>query len=173
MPRYVAADSWESRSAIGVALALDGSRLLWIRTHLTTMPWHLTASSKRRLTIVVTFAVIAGCAWRVAGCSRQQVMSGQARADLIALRTKIDEFRDTKGRLPAAQGELYSWMRLKTGWPATTVTDPWGREYRFDLGPEGIERVYTLGRDGVPGGDGWDQDVFDSDVMEDVTRGDR
>ena len=34
-----------------------------------------------------------------------------------------------------------------------SLTDPWGREYGYELAVEGAPRVWSFGRDGVPGGD--------------------
>lgn len=44
---------------------------------------------------------------------------------------------------------------------ATVPLDPWGREYLYEPPRSGrpAPRIYSLGRDGLPGGDGEDADV--------------
>lgn len=49
---------------------------------------------------------------------------------------------------------------------ARTPRDPWGREYGYDpCGGEGEMDLWTLGRDGRPGGVGDDQDIHLVDVL--------
>ncbi len=69
---------------------------------------------------------------------------------------------DHDGRYPAILEELY--LPDEDGVPylmgSFPPSDPWGRAYNYQPPGEGRElRVWSLGRDGLPGGEGADRDV--------------
>jgi hypothetical protein len=90
---------------------------------------------------------------------------GRAQADIIAMDSAIAHYAtNNAGRCPDdlvvlvtpdVNGQTYLGTR-------TLPKDPWGRDYLYDPpsaanGPK--PRIYTLGRDGRPGGTGEDADV--------------
>lgn len=95
----------------------------------------------------------------------------KARADVIAIRMALDEYAANNGMrypeslevlvTPDANGQRYLERE-------ELPLDPWGRAYRYEPPTEAQPRprVYTLGRDGEPGGEDEDADV-DSATMDD------
>lgn len=72
----------------------------------------------------------------------------RARADLSMLHGIAEQWRAQHGRLPC--DTFLSAVALG-------LTDPWGRPYRYERHDGGVKFV-TFGRDGEPGGEGWDED---------------
>ncbi|MEY3017467.1 MAG: hypothetical protein RL336_602 [Pseudomonadota bacterium] len=67
---------------------------------------------------------------------------------------------------PDGQPEARNWK--KGGYLKEMPVDPWGREYLYlSPGEEGREfDLYTLGADGVSGGEDQNADLFSSDVSQ-------
>lgn len=98
-----------------------------------------------------------------------QLVDAKLAADLMALHFALAEyalFHDgvypdelDELALPDESGE--------SSFPDGLPVDPWGRAYRYDppVDPSGTPRVYTLGRDGRPGGEGLDADVDNESVL--------
>ena len=61
---------------------------------------------------------------------------------------------------PASDQELANWQQ--GGYLRKLHKDPWGREYLYD-NEGGSIRIYSLGADGVEGGDGTNADVSNLD----------
>ena len=91
-----------------------------------------------------------------------------ARAQLDALKKSLDQYRIDTGRYPATQQGLAA-LNLRPGdeprWQGpylskTVPPDPWGRPYVYrNPGEHGEYDLYSLGRDGAPGGDGDNADT--------------
>ncbi len=90
-----------------------------------------------------------------------------AKAQIELLGQALDQFRLDVGRYPTTQEglnalaanpgvEKWEGPYLKKGLPA----DPWDRPYQYQSpGTHGEYDLWSLGRDGQPGGDGEDKDV--------------
>lgn len=90
-----------------------------------------------------------------------------AKAQIELLGQALDQFRLDVGRYPTTQEGLnalaanpgadkWEGPYLKKGLPA----DPWDRPYQYQSpGTHGEYDLWSLGRDGQPGGDGEDKDV--------------
>jgi general secretion pathway protein G len=83
--------------------------------------------------------------------------------DIMTLVAALAEYRKDHGDWPDTLEVLvvpdeHGWTYLDR---RTLPLDPWKRPYRYDPPTENEARgrVYTLGRDGVPGGAGDDADV--------------
>jgi len=120
------------------------------------------------LVVIVIIGLLAGYVapryFGQVGKSEVQV----ARAQLDSLEKALDQFRLDNRHYPTAeqgldalvnkpQGEAnWSGPYLKKAVPA----DPWGRPYVYRVpGARGEYDVYSLGRDGKPGGSGEDADI--------------
>ena len=84
--------------------------------------------------------------------------------DLIALGRGLQEYRGTTGHFPANLTDLGKANTM-------SLTDPWGRGYRYQLAAGGARyKLARRGADGAAGGAGDDQDmvvdtgVFTSDI---------
>ncbi len=98
------------------------------------------------------------------GMSRQKT----AKAQIELLGSALDEFRLDNGRYPTTEEGLEA-LRTKPGdlpnWagpylPKPVPKDPWGRPYVYKSpGEHGPYDLYSLGRDGQPGGEGEDADI--------------
>jgi len=120
------------------------------------------------LVVIVIIGLLAGYVapryFGQVGKSEVQV----ARAQLDSLEKALDQYRLDNRHYPTAeqgldalvnkpQGEAnWSGPYLKKAVPA----DPWGRPYVYRVpGARGEYDVYSLGRDGKPGGSGEDADI--------------
>ena len=120
------------------------------------------------LVVIVIIGLLAGYVapryFSQVGKSEVQV----ARAQIDALEKALDQYRLDMRRYPSAdqgldalvlkpQGEAsWSGPYLKKAVPL----DPWGRAYVYRIpGQKGDFDLYSLGRDGKPGGMGEDADV--------------
>jgi general secretion pathway protein G len=118
-----------------------------------------------QLILCLVTAVVVGstayiCAWLSLGnywlfTGKQ----GTTRTELSLLSDAIEKYRQKNGHLPA---ELTDLDRETTsvllpdqrGWPC----DFWSRPFHYDVNGDSYD-LYSLGRDGQPGGDGLDADL--------------
>ena len=92
-----------------------------------------------------------------------------ARTDIRNIESALDLFRLDMARYPTQQEGLVALVEKPAGlerWQGPYIkqhnapTDPWGRPYVYQIpGTHGEYDLYTLGRDGAPGGTGEDQDL--------------
>jgi general secretion pathway protein G len=88
----------------------------------------------------------------------------KAEMDVVSISSAVDAFIVIHfGVAPEGLDELVHpderGHTLLLGW-SEAPRDPWGRPYRYEPLPrEPGYRVFTLGRDGVPGGSGEDADI--------------
>ena len=95
----------------------------------------------------------------------------EASARLVEIVYVLEDFRSDHGRYPTEAEGLSRLLEpppsLRTGpryFPdryitePETLSDPWSRAYRYTA-QNGSCEVVTLGRDGVPGGSGEDEDT--------------
>jgi len=82
--------------------------------------------------------------------------------DLKAIVAAAEIFQLHCGSYPRTLEELRS-GRCEGGEDAgvslESILDPWGNESGYELSPSGKPRASCLGRDGVPGGSGEDEDL--------------
>lgn len=92
------------------------------------------------------------------------------KTNLTAIDRALDLFYANNGRFPASLEYLvtpdengHSYLKQRF-WPE----DPWGLGYIYEPPTSGEPRpkVYTLGRDGLPGGEGEDRDLSNLDLLE-------
>lgn len=90
------------------------------------------------------------------------------RAQIDALQKSLDQYRIDTGRYPSTQQGLAALVTRPHGEAAwqgpylakAVPTDPWSRPYVYRApGEHGEYDLYSLGRDGSPGGDGTDNDI--------------
>ena len=109
------------------------------------------------LVVIVIIGLLAGYVapryFSQVGKSEVQV----AKAQLDSLEKAIDQYRLDNRRFPSAEEGLAALQPyLKKNLP----NDPWGRPYVYRVpGQRGEYDVFSLGRDGKPGGSGEDADV--------------
>jgi general secretion pathway protein G len=87
--------------------------------------------------------------------------SAAARADIELIHNALGRYHEDRGAYPTTAEGLDA---LRGPYlPAGVPTDPWGRPYRYTSpGRKSGYDLYTLGRDGRPGGRGKDADVSTS-----------
>jgi type II secretion system (T2SS) protein G len=88
----------------------------------------------------------------------------KAKADIHALGAAIEWFaRDHGGSYPVDLEALLQESADGDSYLEITVVprDPWGHEYGYQPPPAGSTsyRVFSLGEDGEPGGEGYDRDL--------------
>ncbi len=108
-------------------------------------------SKMRLLPILLLTSFASGC---IKPTDSNEARIKLAQADISWLHQFVEEYRDKKGTLPTRLvqlGELKS--RL-----TKTPLDPWSRPYQYQV--EGTDfRIFSLGKDGKPGGSGPDADI--------------
>jgi general secretion pathway protein G len=91
-----------------------------------------------------------------------------ARAQIDALGKALDQYRIDTGRYPSTQQGLAALVERPADEPRwqgpylakAVPPDPWGRAYVYrSPGERGDYELLSLGRDGVPGGDGDSADL--------------
>ena len=120
------------------------------------------------LVVIVIIGLLAGYVapryFGQVGKSEVQV----ARAQIESLEKALDQYRlDTRAYPTAEQGldALVAKPASATGWAGPYLkkavpTDPWGRAYVYRVpGSKGEFDLYSLGKDGKPGGTGEDADI--------------
>jgi len=98
------------------------------------------------------------------------------KANLKLLHNSVTQFKMDTGRYPTEDEGLKSLIEQPTdveNWPpggyleTTDIpADGWGREFIYQLGPEGDKPfvVISLGADGEEGGEGYDADLYSTDA---------
>lgn len=109
------------------------------------------------LVVIVIIGLLAGYVapryFSQVGKSEVQV----AKAQLDSLEKALDQYRLDKRRYPTGEEGLAA---LQPYLKKTLPNDPWGRPYVYRVpGERGEYDVFSLGRDGKPGGAGEDADV--------------
>lgn len=89
-----------------------------------------------------------------------------ARSQIQTLAGKVENYQLDTGRLPEKLEDLVTSPANVVGWlgpyaKASELNDPWGNliQYRTPARSQPFELV-SLGKDGKPGGDSYDADVF-------------
>jgi len=92
----------------------------------------------------------------------------RAIADIVAIENAANQFAiESGGRYPPSIEALVTpdenglQFLDRTG----VVRDPWGNPYGYELGAAGSRpRIFTLGADGAPGGEGENQDIDNYEI---------
>lgn len=101
-------------------------------------------------------SILPGCGLLFGSRTNANSARAQAETDLKVLEERILVWRRAHGELPHSLTQVRLSTDANREWP----TDPWGRPYVFEQGPgrHGF-LIRSLGRDGVPGGEGEDADL--------------
>jgi general secretion pathway protein G len=98
----------------------------------------------------------------------------RAQADIRAISTALDLYRLDNFKYPTSEQGLQALVKQPadpsiTNYPAggylkSLPIDPWNQPYQYvSPGPDGRDyEITTYGRDGKPGGDGYDADISSS-----------
>lgn len=112
----------------------------------------------------------------IVGLVAPQVLGYLGRARTQSASVQIDNLKSSlslylvdMGRYPSSSEGLEALIKAPPGaasWRGPYVEDgklpmdPWGREFGYELPPDGARpRVFTLGADAAPGGEGENEDV--------------
>ncbi len=117
------------------------------------------------LVVIVIIGLLAGYVapryFGQVGKSEVQV----ARAQIDSLEKALDQYRLDTRHYPQALEALTSKPDSEASWSGpylkkSVPNDPWGRPYVYRVpGAKGDYDLYSLGRDGKPGGTGEDADI--------------
>jgi general secretion pathway protein G len=103
--------------------------------------------------------------------NQDKAMRQKVMADLATLEQALDMYRLDNLRFPSSEQGLAALVKKPTqeplprswrsdGYVRRLPEDPWGTPYQYRmLGEHGRVDVYSLGADGVPGGEGQDADL--------------
>lgn len=103
--------------------------------------------------------------------NQDKAMRQKVMADLATLEQALDMYRLDNLRFPSNEQGLAALVKkpaqepLPRSWPSDGYVrrlpeDPWGTPYQYRMpGEHGRVDVYSLGADGVPGGEGQDADL--------------
>ncbi|WDY57014.1 type II secretion system major pseudopilin GspG [Pseudomonas sp. PSKL.D1] len=103
--------------------------------------------------------------------NQDKAMKQKVMADLATLEQALDMYRLDNLRFPSNEQGLAALVKKPTqeplprGWRSDGYVrrlpeDPWGTPYQYRMpGEHGRVDVYSLGADGVPGGEGQDADL--------------
>lgn len=92
-----------------------------------------------------------------------------ARNDIQAIKSAFDLYRLDNGVYPSTEQGLSALVQkpsigaIPRNWKSyldRLPRDPWGRDYQYlSPGVQGDVDIFTYGRDGQPGGEGYDADI--------------
>lgn len=103
--------------------------------------------------------------------NQDKAMKQKVMADLATLEQALDMYRLDNLRFPSNEQGLAALVKKPTqeplprswrsdGYIRRLPEDPWGTPYQYRMpGEHGRVDVYSLGADGVPGGEGLDADL--------------
>ncbi|RAS32916.1 MULTISPECIES: type II secretion system major pseudopilin GspG [unclassified Pseudomonas] len=103
--------------------------------------------------------------------NQDKAMKQKVMADLATLEQALDMYRLDNLRFPSNEQGLTALVKKPTqeplprswrsdGYVRRLPEDPWGTPYQYRMpGEHGRVDVYSLGADGVPGGEGQDADL--------------
>ena len=111
----------------------------------------------------------------IVGLVAPQVLGYLGRAKTDSAKVQIDHLKSSlslylvdMGRYPSSSEGLESLVKAPPGaanWRGPYVedgqvpADPWGKPYGYELTPDSRPRVFTLGADAAPGGEGENADI--------------
>jgi general secretion pathway protein G len=85
------------------------------------------------------------------------------RQDVGAIMQALKLYRLDHGRYPSTEQGLDALVNVpggKSGYMDRVPKDPWGKPYQYlNPGVHGEIDVFSLGADGLPGGEGFDADI--------------
>jgi len=100
----------------------------------------------------------------------------KAKHDIRSIEQSLDFYRGDNYRYPSTDQGLQALVQEPTSQPEprnwrqymrSIPKDPWGNEYQY-LSPEDIDgnrpRIFTLGADGQPGGEGENAEISNFDI---------
>jgi general secretion pathway protein G len=135
---------------------------------LTHLPTRLRGISRGRIllslatSVIITVTAYVSAASAAEGFMSADTVSNETRIRLKALHYQIQQHMEKKGAPPAHLEDLEF---LKQGaFPAQWkeyLEDAWGRPFRYETDGKTYD-LYTLGADGVPGGQDEDADIHDN-----------
>jgi len=100
----------------------------------------------------------------------RQAQGATAKSDMVGIMSALDDYAiNNGGRYPDGLEELI--LEDENGEryldQSEPPVDPWGHEYQYEPEPGNRKyRLYTLGADGVQGGEGENADVDNEDVKK-------
>jgi general secretion pathway protein G len=137
----------------------------------TIMQFSGSAGNIRRMTgftlievlvVVVILGILAAIVVPNIMDKPDQAKVAKANADIRAIESALNMYRLDKHDYPTTDQGLEA---LVTEYLPRMPKDPWGNEYLYlSPGGHGAIDIYTLGRDGQPGGDGPDADIGNWDM---------
>lgn len=105
---------------------------------------------------VAALAQLGGCASDSLATRIPPAEATQTR--LAVARTQLDEYWQQSGRVPEDLRELPA-ASAEAGLAGDQLSDGWGREFNWTSDGIANVRIWSLGRDGQPGGAGDDADA--------------
>jgi general secretion pathway protein G len=122
------------------------------------------------LAVVIFLGILAAIVVRDLGIEDLDDPVARPRSDILTIETALNLYLMDNSRYPTTEQGLTALVRrpdepnLKNwrdgGYLPEVPKDPWGNEYLYsNPGKHGQIDVYTLGRDGRPGGEGLDDTI--------------
>jgi len=116
------------------------------------------------MVVIVILGLLATLVVRNVMKNLSSAMGGKAQSDIVAIESALEEYAiNNSGRYPDSLEPLVTPdVNGHTYLKGTSLPkDPWRNEYQYEPpGPgQPLPRIYTLGKDMQPGGEGDDRDV--------------
>ncbi len=110
------------------------------------------------MVVVVIIGMLAGAVTLVATGLIGDARASRAKQDIATIMSALNAYHMKHAKYPESLDVLIDEKRV------TSITDPWGKPYRYEVpGEDGDPYlVYTFGADDREGGEGDNADVFSS-----------
>lgn len=128
------------------------------------------------MAILIIIGLLATLVAREVVSKIDQARVTTTRANLVILRTAVNQFKMDTGRFPTEEEGLNALVEQPSDvtnyspgkyLETTTVPkDAWGKEFIYELSPESGKPfvIKSLGADGEEGGEGYDKDLLSTDA---------
>ncbi|MCY2961506.1 MAG: type II secretion system major pseudopilin GspG [Planctomycetota bacterium] len=128
------------------------------------------------MVVIVILGLLATLVVRNVMKNLSSAMGGKAQSDIVAIESALEEYAiNNSGRYPDSLEPLVTPdVNGHTYLKGTSLPkDPWRNEYQYEQpGPgQPLPRIYTLGKDMQPGGEGDDRDIDNIMIRNGETSG--
>ncbi len=115
------------------------------------------------MVVVVILGILAGIVVPRIMDNPEKARQVKAQNDIRAMETALNMYRLEKFNYPTTDQGLEALVQEK--FLDKVPKDPWNNQYQYLFpGTQGDVDLYTFGRDGRPGGEGYDKDIGNWDL---------
>lgn len=126
------------------------------------------------MVVVIIIGILASVVVVNVGDKTGDASIGKAKHDILTLENSLEMYKIDHFKYPTTEQGLdvlinrsnsASDSRNGKKYIKRLPTDPWGHPYQYLVNADGEVEIISLGADGIPGGDGLDADIKNTELM--------